>query len=100
MNELIEKVKELSDRLEKLVASLDIPSRQTRIKELEAKTTDPSFWKDEEGAKKVMQQLSQFKSEVEVMAGLERRVAEVKEMAGGGEKEGGVGLNGGIGKAG
>ncbi|OGV91558.1 peptide chain release factor 2 [Microgenomates group bacterium RIFCSPLOWO2_01_FULL_46_13] len=85
--------------MEKLVASLDIPSRQTRIKELEAKTTDPSFWKDEEGAKKVMQQLSQFKSEVEVMAGLERRLAEVKEMAEEAEKTGEMALNEDIAKA-
>ncbi len=64
MYELKSKVASLSVDFEKVLASLDMEKKELRFKELEAASSDPDLWKDQETARKVMQELGQLKDEI------------------------------------
>lgn len=80
MQDLKQKIAELSERLGRLKEALNLPEKKKRLEILEAKSRGASLWDDKDEARKVMQELSDIKqefdevgklsSEVEVLLGL------------------------------
>ncbi|KKQ75147.1 MAG: Peptide chain release factor 2, partial [Candidatus Woesebacteria bacterium GW2011_GWB1_38_5b] len=65
MNDLKAKISELRERFEAFKASLNIEQNKVRIKELEAKSTDPDLWNDQQSARALMQELGDLKKELQ-----------------------------------
>ena len=61
MKDLKSDIKKLSEEYEEFKKSFGIKEKQTYLLELEAKTTDPSLWDDQENAKAVMQEFADSK---------------------------------------
>jgi peptide chain release factor 2 len=71
MEDKKQKVEDLSVRMRKLIETVDIDAKKEKIKELEAKASDPHLWDDQNVARKVTQELSD----------LNKEVAEITELA-------------------
>ena len=59
----------------------DISAKEREIAEIEKESSQPDFWRDQERAQGVMRQLGGLKGEVERWRNMERRVAELLELA-------------------
>ena len=55
---------ELKVRLEKAIEKFDIDSKRTKIREIEAQSLHPDFWKDHKNASLKMKELSKLQTEV------------------------------------
>src|SRR5205809_6471826 len=58
----------------------DLPSKQTRRKELEAKMGEGGFWDNQDSAKTVVSEVKQIKAAVEPVEELLRGVGDVRAM--------------------
>ena len=58
----IEQIKDLKDRLDTLLACLDIEGKRAKVKQLEQKTQAPDFWNDAKAAEAFMKSISGVKS--------------------------------------
>lgn len=56
---------DLKQRAEIVLKKLNIEEKRLRFKEIEAKSTDPDFWKDTEKATKLMQEFGALQKEIE-----------------------------------
>jgi len=57
-------MEDLKNRAEIVLAKLDIESKRIRFREIEAKSTDPEFWKDNQAATKLMQEMGLLQKEI------------------------------------
>lgn len=57
-------MEELKDRAERLIRNLDIENKRKKIREIEAESTRPDFWKDHKSASLKMKELSNLQKEV------------------------------------
>ncbi|KKQ23341.1 MAG: Peptide chain release factor 2, partial [Candidatus Wolfebacteria bacterium GW2011_GWC1_37_10] len=64
MQETKDRIKALRDDFEGVKDSLKLDEKRARTQELESQSLDPNLWNDQENAKRVMQELSDTKSEV------------------------------------
>lgn len=67
---------DIKDRVEKLVAKVDIDEKRKKIRELEAESTHADFWQDHQNAGKKMKELSTLQKEVEELELLQMWVDE------------------------
>lgn len=74
MYELKSKVEGLKTDLTNIISSLNLDQKKLRIKELEAKATDPDLWNDQSAARKIMQELGDLKKEMEDLKNLEEEI--------------------------
>ncbi|NOZ28411.1 MAG: peptide chain release factor 2 [Chloroflexi bacterium] len=74
MEELKEKLAELSDRIQNVRGAFDIPSKEKQLADLEKKSGEPDFWNDAEAAQRTMQTLASLREEVELWNRLAQRV--------------------------
>lgn len=58
-------MEELKQRAEIVLKKLSIEDKRIRFKEIEAKSTDPDFWKDTDAATKLMQEFGALQREIE-----------------------------------
>lgn len=58
-------IEELNQKLAKLKEVLNISQKESELKQLEAESTDPKLWDDQNNAKLVLQNLSSLKSELD-----------------------------------
>ncbi len=65
MNELKERLKNLSERLEKAFAVLRLEDERKKLAELESESQTDSFWNDSQAAGETMQRLGALKSKIE-----------------------------------
>lgn len=82
MKDLKQRINKLSHEFEKLKDTLDLKFKKTHLLELEAKTTNPSFWDDQESAKGVMQEFGDLKKEIEDIEELDENIKTLKELSG------------------
>jgi len=75
------KIEELAAEFSETKKSFDLKSKKTKLLEIEAKTTDPNLWDDQENARKVMQEFGDLKNEIEEIEKLEEDVKTVRELA-------------------
>lgn len=80
MQDIKQKIEELSVRLEKLIGVIKFPEKKKKIEELETKASEPTLWNDPGNAKAVTQELSDLKKEVEELADLSETVEILKEV--------------------
>lgn len=74
MKELLEKFKELKKKILETKKLLDLETKKLEIKKLETSVNKPGFWDNQEKARKVSRELSEFVEEVDVWETLERDV--------------------------
>lgn len=75
-----EKVEDLSERLKKLIEATHLSEKKEKIKDLEAKVSDPDLWGNPENARMVTQELSDLKKEVEEIEELSETLEILKEV--------------------
>ena len=62
---------ELKQRGKLILEKLDLNQKKLKIKEIEAKSTDPTFWSNSLEASTLMKELSQLQKELEMAEYLE-----------------------------
>jgi peptide chain release factor 2 len=72
-------IDEIIGEFQKLKKSFDLDRKKTKLIELEAKTTDPQLWDDQENARKLMQELGDLKNEIEEIKKLGEDITTLKE---------------------
>ncbi|HEX6977613.1 MAG TPA: peptide chain release factor 2 [Patescibacteria group bacterium] len=82
MYELATKIKSISADFEKIIESINLPKKEERLKELEARSTDPNLWDDQENARSVMQELGGLKDEISQITNLKEEIEIVKSLVG------------------
>lgn len=80
-------MKDLSTQIIKIVKeyedinkSIDIKRLKQDLKKLETQTADPSFWENQENAKKVMQEIGDLKKEIEKIEGLRKEIEALNQL--------------------
>ncbi len=73
-------IKELKESIEQSVESLDIDKKKLKLKELEVKSIEPDFWKDQNSAKSVMSQIENLRYEIESSAKLSDDINSIFEL--------------------
>ncbi len=81
MKELTDKIQELRGKIMDLKNRVDLASKQTEIKHLEATMSEPAFWQDQAQAKTVSQLLANLKDEVSKWQNLEQEVNDLLELS-------------------
>lgn len=67
-------------KLESILVSLNLDEKTKKIHELESQTTNTDFWKNDQKAKVVMQELSLLKGEIETVVDIENDIKELLEI--------------------
>ncbi|HUC94975.1 MAG TPA: peptide chain release factor 2 [Candidatus Saccharimonadales bacterium] len=80
MQDVKQKIDELSLRLEKLIEVIRLPEKKKKIEELEAKVAEPTLWNDQQNARVVTQELSDLKKEVEELKDLSETIEILKQV--------------------
>lgn len=88
MSLLDDKLKNLAERHGLAVVALGLEASRARAIELEADMSDPGFWGDQEKARKVAQEASDLKKEVEAWDAIGKQIAEAREIVVMAESEG------------
>jgi peptide chain release factor 2 len=81
MSNLNQRIKDIVTAFGEIKGSIDIVGKKKKLKELTAKSLDPDFWKDQETARGVMQELGDTKKEVEQFEGLEEEINALSEFS-------------------
>src|SRR5690242_18326860 len=81
MEQLVSLLKPMKDRIDGLMARLDIPSKNRRIDAIQSQAGAPDFWNDPEAAQKLMQEMSRLKDEVDRWQTLANRINDALELA-------------------
>jgi peptide chain release factor 2 len=74
----IDKITELTERLEALKGYLDIEEKRGRILEEEKYTLDPDFWNDQKKAQLVMHKIRELKRWVGLYEGVKREIDDLE----------------------
>lgn len=80
MQDLKEKIQELTERLEKLRDSIDLGKKKKELEILEAESVKPDLWDDQEKARRLMQDLSDIKSEIDEIEEITKTLEILKEI--------------------
>lgn len=81
MEEIIQKINELADKLELLVSKLKINERKDEIKKLEKEVARPGFWDDQKEAQAKTKLLSLYMEEQAKAQGFREKLNSLKELA-------------------
>jgi peptide chain release factor 2 len=65
MQEQGQKIRELTDRLNKLAESINLPEKKKQLEILETESAAPGLWNDQEKARRLMQELADLKKEIQ-----------------------------------
>jgi peptide chain release factor 2 len=85
MQETKEEIRTMYEDFTEVVASLDIPGKEVRLKELEAKSTDEALWEDAANAKNIMQEMGDLKHEIEEVKNIQEELDTLKSLADSGD---------------
>ncbi len=58
-------MEELKQRIEKVIEKIDAPVKERMLKEIEAESIDPSFWKDPQNAAGKMKEMASLQKEID-----------------------------------
>ena len=86
MQDIKKNIEEISKEFGELYNSLNIEDKKIKLRELEAKSTDPNLWDDAEKAKNIMQSLADLKNEIEEVEGLKDNILLLKTLINDGGK--------------
>jgi len=80
MQDINKNIEDISKEFDEVFASLNVDEKKTKLKELEAKSTDPSLWDDPQSAKGIMQNLADLKNELEEVEELKEDILLLKTL--------------------
>ncbi len=81
MKEILQKLKELQEKLAGIWPALKLDEKQKKAEEMEAESKKENFWNDAKTAGKMMKEIELLKEEIEKYAGLEKKTSELMELA-------------------
>lgn len=73
-------MKEILEKFDSFKKTINLEEKKIKLRELEAKSTDPEFWRDQESAKKIMQELSDIKNELDEIKNIEEMLSILSEL--------------------
>jgi len=79
--ELITKLNELQKKIKESWGFLEIDDKIEEVKKLEAIMGKPTFWLDQEKARKISQKVSVLKNEIEIWQKIKKEIKDTLEMA-------------------
>lgn len=77
----MDELKLLQSRLANLVSVLDIDSKQKRLEQLQTESVEPDFWKDQEKARKIMQEIGSLKEEIGLFTDVKKALDDASSVA-------------------
>jgi len=80
MNDLKEKYKEILERFDGLTNSINLPEMKLKLGKLEAGSTDPNLWDDQERARNLMQELGDLKKEIEEIEEFGKNLKNISDL--------------------
>lgn len=81
MKEILEKLNNLSGRIEKTLQIVDLNKLKKRLTELEKKMQNPEFWQERSQATKISKQAADLKEQIDRWEQLEKAVFELASLA-------------------
>lgn len=81
MNDLNQKVEDLRKDFENIKESLNLAEKKKRLEVLKKESQAPDLWDDQERARKIMQELSDIKDEVEEVESLTEDINALSELS-------------------
>ncbi|HSB91349.1 MAG TPA: peptide chain release factor 2 [Anaerolineales bacterium] len=81
MEDLQADLQQVSQRLQRLLVRLDVPTKEARLKELEEAAQSPSLWDNPDAAQQTMQRLARLREEVGSWTHLRQRIHDALELA-------------------
>lgn len=80
MYDIKQQIADLIDRFEKTKVAINIPEKKKKIKVLEIESAKPNLWDDPDNARRVTQELSDLKKEVEEIDDITETLEILKEV--------------------
>ncbi|MEJ5185788.1 MAG: peptide chain release factor 2 [Candidatus Geothermincolales bacterium] len=80
MADLQDELGRLRERILKIRSIFDVEGKREKLKELEDKASQPSFWDDQQGARRVLEEMSALKEVVEVYDSLVREEEDLQAL--------------------
>ncbi len=80
MQELVNKIQELQNKLQKTGEVLNLEQKKQKLLELEDKMQNPKFWDNQENAKNISQQTSDLKDEINEFENIENEIINLLEI--------------------
>lgn len=80
MQETKKRIDDLWKKFEAYLANFNLGEKEIKLRELEAKTLEPDLWNDQDNAKRVLQDFSDLKGEIEEVKNLEVEIGSLKEL--------------------
>lgn len=80
MHDLTQRIKDLSERIEKVKTNFGIDEKKKKLSELEAASMDENLWDDQENARKIMQDLDNLKKEIDELEKLSGEILALSSL--------------------
>ena len=77
MEEILERIKQLKQRFEKLKPFFDLKKYSGEIKEIQNKMSEPNFWSDQNKAKELSRRLKFLENEIQIINSLSKEIDEL-----------------------
>lgn len=87
MSHLADRIANVDERLTAAWSALRLEETRARVAELEALMNEPTFWNDQNTARKLSQEASELKTELEKWDGFKRELHDVRDVVQLAEKE-------------
>ncbi len=81
MNEVIEKIKELKNKINNILSLLNLDGLKTKVNTLESDMNNPDFWKDQDIAKNKSQELKNLQVQIKNWENLIKELNDLSDLA-------------------
>jgi len=81
MQELKQRIQELSERNQKFKESINLGEKRDRLEVLQVESTKPDLWDDQDQARKIMQELGDLQNDISEIDSVTDEVKTLSEMA-------------------
>ncbi|MEJ2348112.1 MAG: peptide chain release factor 2 [Patescibacteria group bacterium] len=81
MQDIKKRIKDISTEYKRILKTINLKEKEDLLSKLEAESTDPNLWDDQEKARKLMQELGDLKQEIEEINDLGKEVATLEDFA-------------------
>ena len=85
MQDLKQRINKISSDFKKIEEALNLKKKEEILLKLEAKSTDPDLWENQEKARKLMQEIGDISHEIKKIKNLQQELATLNEFAKEGE---------------
>jgi peptide chain release factor 2 len=80
MQDLKQRIKKISSDFKKIEETLNLKEKEEKLSKLETKSTDPSLWKNQEKARKLMQEIGDISHEIKKIKDLQKELETLNEF--------------------